>query len=118
MFAGKDFNTCQKLPAGKRVAKLNLKPDSDLVDLVAWISSITCRQFVLPGTIAAGGKKVTIVAPGLMTREEAYRAFLNALEAIGLTVVRTGKFLTIIETAKAKSASVPVYDFDGRPLDR
>lgn len=118
MFAGKDFNTCQKLPAGKRVVKLNLKPDSDLVDLIAWISSITCRQFVLPGTIAAGGKKITIVAPALMTREEAYRAFLNALDAIGLTVVRTGKFLTVIESAKAKSASVPVYDFDGRSLDR
>ena len=118
LIGDKDFNSCKKFPSGKRIVKLNLKPDTELGDLIGWISSITCKQFVMPGSIAGGGKKITIVAPGLMTRDEAYRAFLNALESIGLTVVRTGKFLTIIETAKAKSASIPVYDFDGRNLDR
>ena len=31
------FNTCQKIPRGKRAVKLNLKPEVELPELVAWI---------------------------------------------------------------------------------
>ncbi|HEX4406888.1 MAG TPA: type II secretion system secretin GspD [Polyangia bacterium] len=108
----KEFNTCKKFPAGKRVVKLNMKPDTELGDLLAWISSITCKQFLLPGTIPANSKKVTIIAPQLITPEEAYRLFLAALDSVGLTVEPDGKFLRIIETLRAKSTSIPVYGVD------
>jgi general secretion pathway protein D len=99
----KDFNTCKKFPPGKRIVKLNLKPDTELGDLIAWISSITCKQFLLPGTIPANSKKVTVVAPELITPEEAYRLFLGALDSSGLTVEHSGKFERIVETAKIKT---------------
>jgi hypothetical protein len=107
-------DSCRRFPAGKRIVKLNLKPDTDLDDLVAWISSITCKQFILPGTISSTGKKVTIFAPQLITPEEAYRLFLDALDSVGLTVERTGRFMQIIETSKAKSSAIPFYGSDGR----
>jgi general secretion pathway protein D len=110
----KEFNSCKKFPAGKRVVKLNLKPDTELGDLLSWISSITCKQFLLPGTIPANSKKVTIIAPQLITPEEAYRLFLGALDSVGLTVEPSGKFLRIIETLRAKSTSIPVYGIDGQ----
>jgi len=110
-----EFNTCKKIPPGKRIVKMNLKPDAELADLIAWISTITCKPFVLPGHLTAAGKKITIVAPNLMTRDEAYASFLNALDSIGLTVERSSGYLRIIETSKAKSASLPVYGFDGQP---
>ena len=78
--APSDQGTCRKLPAGKRVVKLSLKPDTEIGDLLAWISSITCKQFVLPGSIDARSKKVTIIAPQLITADEAYRLFLDAME--------------------------------------
>ena len=105
----KDFNTCKKFPAGKRIVKLNLKPDTELGDLIAWISSITCKQFLLPGTIPGNSKKVTVVAPELITPEEAYHLFLGALDSVGLTVQQEGKFFRIIETVKAKTSSIPLY---------
>jgi general secretion pathway protein D len=108
----KDYNSCKKFPAGKRIVKLNLKPDTELGDLISWISSITCKQFLLPGTIPANSKKVTIVAPELITPEEAYRLFLGALDSVGLTVQPSGKVLRIIETVKAKSAPIPLYGED------
>lgn len=111
-----EFNTCRKVPSGKRVVKMNLKPDAELPDLIAWISSITCKAFVLPGGMGAG-KKITIVAPSVMTKEEAYASFLNALDSIGLTIEKSSGYLRIIETSKAKSSSLPVYDFDGRPTE-
>jgi general secretion pathway protein D len=108
----KDFNSCKKFPSGKRIVKLNLKPDTELGDLISWISSITCKQFLLPGTIPSNSKKVTIVAPELITPEEAYRLFLGALDSVGLTVQPSGKVLRIIETVKAKSGPIPLYGED------
>jgi type II secretory pathway component GspD/PulD (secretin) len=109
------FNTCQKIPRGKRVVKMNLKPDIELTELIAWISSITCKSFVLPGHLSGGGKKVTIVSQGPMTKDEAFAAFLTALDTLGLTVERGQGYLRIIETAKAKTSSTPVFGFDGQP---
>jgi hypothetical protein len=102
--------------AGARIVRMNLKPDADLDDLIAWISPITCKQFIVPATIAPGSKKVTLIAPGLLTREEAYGAFLKALDSVGLAVSPVGRFLKIIEASKAKTSPIPVYGFDGREL--
>jgi general secretion pathway protein D len=106
--AEKEAGGCRKLPAGKRIVKLTLKPETELGDLIAWISSITCKQFIVPGTIPVG-KKVTIFSPQLITANEAYRLFLSALDTVGLTVYPSGTFLRVIETTKAKSSPIPVY---------
>ena len=87
--------------------KLNLKPETEVADLVAWISAITCKQFVVPD-LPASHAKVTIVAPSLITPREAYRLFLEALDSVGLTVLPGGPFLRIIESAKAKTYPIPV----------
>jgi general secretion pathway protein D len=100
-------NTCRKLPAGKRIVRLNLKPDTSVTDLVGWISTVTCTPFIVPSSIGAEGKKVTIVSPTLITPEEAYRLFLGALDSVGLTVYPTGKFQRVIEAPKAKTSPVP-----------
>ena len=102
-------SACTRLPAGKRIVKLNLKPDTEIADLVAWISSITCKQFVLPD-LPASHAKVTIVAPSLITSGEAYRLFLDALDSVGLTVYPSGPFLRIVETSKVKTCPIPVID--------
>jgi hypothetical protein len=106
-------SACSKLPAGKRIVKLNLKPETEIADLVGWISSITCKQFVLPD-VPASHAKVTIVAPSLITSGEAYRLFLEALDSVGLTVYPSGAFFRIIESGKAKSYPIPVVGIDDR----
>ena len=92
--------------------KLNLKPETEVADLVAWISSITCKQFVLPD-VPASHAKVTIVAPSLITSGEAYLLFLDALDSVGLTVYPAGPFLRIVESAKAKTYPIPVIGLGG-----
>lgn len=118
VFVDQDFNSCRKLPGRKRLVKVNLKPDTDVDDLIAWISSITCREFVWSETIAAHNKKVTIVAPLLMTPRQAFDLFLDALDSIGLTVEPSGTFWRVIETHKVKSTPIPLYGWDGRRLTR
>ena len=107
-------DSCRKLSPGKRL-KLNLKPNTDLVDLVSWISSITCKQFILPGGITAQSRTVTIVSPQPITVAEAYKLFLDALDSVGFTVYASGKVLRVIETSKVKSVAIPLYiDKDGQ----
>ncbi len=113
----KEFNSCKKLPAGKRIVKLNLKPDTELLDLIGWISSITCSQFLV--SVPLTGKKVTVIAPQLITPEEAYRLFYAALESVGYTVEPSGKFLRIIESARARFTTLPFVGANDRvPHDK
>jgi len=111
----KEFNSCRKLPGQRRIVKLNLKPETALNELVSWISSITCTQFLIPGTTVLSGKKVTIVSPKLITPSEAYRLFLAAIESVGLTVEPIGGFLRIVETNRARFTQLPFLK-DGAPL--
>ena len=101
-------DSCRRLPEGKRL-RLNLKPNTPLIDLVSWISAITCKQFVVPGELPSQSKTVTIVAPQPITVAEAYDLFLGALDAVGLTVYRSENVLRVVETSKIKSAPIPVY---------
>jgi hypothetical protein len=105
--AAPSVSHCRKLPAGKRVVRLNLKPNTDVVDLVAWISSITCKQFLLPSGLGAG-KTVTVLSPQLITAGEAYQLFLDALDSVGLTVYSSGEFLRVIDVGDAKKSPIPV----------
>jgi type II secretory pathway component GspD/PulD (secretin) len=107
-------DTCRKLPPGKRLVKLTLKPETDIGDLISWISSVTCAQFVVPGSIDVRSKKVTIIAPTPITAAEAYQLFLDALDSVDLTVVRTGRFLRVVETTKAKTQPIPFFVGDSR----
>ena len=113
----KEFNSCKKLPPGKRIVKLNLKPETDVIDLIGWISSITCSQFLV--SIPLQGKKITVIAPQLITPEEAYRLFYAALESVGLTVEPSGKFLRIVESNRARFSTLPFVGANERvPHDK
>ena len=110
----KEFSECQRYPRNKKVL-INLKPDTEMMELIGWIKSISCRPFILPSNIRQG--KVTIIAPELVTAEEAYRIFLSALESMGMTVQPQGQVLKIIESNRARESSIPVYA-PGDPVPR
>jgi len=110
-------DSCRRLPAGKRL-RLNLKPNTELVDLISWISAITCKHFVVPGTIPSQGKTVTIIAPQPITAAEAYDLFLDALDSVGFTVYSSGRVLRVIETSKIRSVPIP-FEIDRKaPADQ
>ncbi len=95
---------------------VTFKPETELKDLVAWVMGFTCKNFILDPRIVSTGKKVTVIAPLKMSQQEAYRVFLVALSTMGLTVVPKGNMLRIVESATAKSETVPIYK-KGIPAD-
>jgi general secretion pathway protein D len=101
-----EFNSCRRYPAHRRV-KFTLKPGSDLKDLVAWISQMTCKKFIVAETLRA--QKVTVISPTAVTAGEAYRAFLSALEVMGLTVVPAGRYLKVVQGNWAIQSPIKTY---------
>ncbi|MDQ3366068.1 MAG: hypothetical protein M3680_11640, partial [Myxococcota bacterium] len=96
---------------GKRTGPIavTFKPETELKDLITWVMGFTCRNFILDPRIVSTGKKVTVIAPLKMSQAEAYNVFLAALSTMGLTVVPKGNVMRIVESATAKSETVPIY---------
>jgi general secretion pathway protein D len=113
--AGEDdtLYSCKKKTGNVAVT---FKPETELKDLIAWVMGFTCKNFILDPRIVSTGKKVTVIAPLKMSQTEAYRVFLVALSTMGLTVVPKGNILRIVESATAKSETVPIFK-KGTPAD-
>ncbi|MCB0327594.1 MAG: type II secretion system secretin GspD [Bdellovibrionales bacterium] len=79
--------------------------DVEIKDIVKSISEITGKNFIFDEK-ARG--KVTIVSPNSVTVDEAYQAFISALEMKGLTTVQVGKNLKIVRSTDAKAEAIPV----------
>lgn len=87
---------------------VTFKPETELKDLITWVMGFTCKNFMLDPRIVSTGKKVTVIAPNKMSAREAYNVFLAALSTMGLTVVPKGNIMRIVESATARSETVPI----------
>jgi general secretion pathway protein D len=88
---------------------VTLKPETEVRDLVTWVMSFTCKNFVLDPRIVSTGRKVSVIAPTVMSADDAYRMFLVVISTIGLTVVSKGNVMRVVEAAAAKKEALPIY---------
>ncbi len=88
---------------------ITFKPEMEIRELVTWAVGFTCKKFIFETRTVSPGKKVTIIAPQKLSREDAYQVFLAGLETVGLTVVPKGAALSIVDAQGAKKESVPIY---------
>ena len=95
---------CKRKPTAVQV---NLKPEIEVKELIAWAVGFTCKQIVYDARIITG-RKVTVIAPGPQTPEEAYKLFETALHTIGYAAVKKGKTLRIIDAPSAVTETVPL----------
>ncbi len=98
----------------------SFKLDFDKVDidkLVQVISDLTGRLFILPENIRG---KITIIGPEHgtvgVTADEAYAAFLSALDSNGLTLYPVGRFLKIVEKRSGKQSNIPTLLEEDAPF--
>lgn len=108
-----DYLELDSAVKGLEVKNFDL-PDKDLKDVVTLISKWTGKNFILDSKVRG---KITIIGPSQVSLQEAYQAFLSALDANGLTTVQAGKFIRIIESAEARRAPVQTYSGDYAPND-
>jgi type II secretory pathway component GspD/PulD (secretin) len=98
---------CRPMSARAKI-KVNLKPDTEVADLVTWYSRLTCTPLLVSSGTPTAGKKVTLMTPTSMTRAQLDHLFLSALDSVGLTLEADGKFLYVIDAAKARHSNTPV----------
>jgi general secretion pathway protein D len=82
-------------------------PDVDLRDLVDVMSELTGKNFIVDPSVKS--KRITIIARSPITVAQAYKAFLSALAVNGITVVKSGAFLKIINSKDALKDSLEIY---------
>ena len=90
----------------------------DIALLVKFISDLTGKNFVLDQRV---NSKVTIISPGKITINEAYRVFESVLEVYGYTTVQTGSVVKIIPMTDARTKNIEtrlMEESGGIPDDR
>ncbi len=81
--------------------------DEELRDVIKQISKATGRNFIIDDKVKG---KVTILSERMMTKEEAYQAFLSALEMANFTTVTgPGGIIKIIGRKDAQKSPIPTY---------
>jgi general secretion pathway protein D len=88
-------------------------PNAELKDIIKAIAKLTNKNFILDNTIQ--NRRITIVSPVPVTKQEAYYAFLSSLYTNNLTIVSIGKFLKVIEAKAAIQSNTRVFVGDYAP---
>src|SRR5690606_21397046 len=104
-------DTTQRRTSARQQGRFQLDFNkAEITDVVQTISDFTGRLFIVPDNVRG---KITIVGPedgtGLVTADEAYAAFLSALEANNWTVYPVGAYLKLVEKRGAANANVWTY---------
>ena len=78
------------------------------------VSDATCKTFILSENVRG---KISMIGPENghteLDADQFYAAFLAALDANGLAVVPSGRFMRIVEKQRAKGAPIPFVADDG-----
>lgn len=96
----------QKAAPAEEMVYLNVQ-DQDIKDVIRQISKATRKNFIIDDKVRG---KITILSEKMMTKEEAYQAFLSALEVAGYTVV-TGPagIIKIVSLKDALGSPIPIH---------
>jgi general secretion pathway protein D len=78
--------------------------DVDLTVLIKFISELTGKNFILDEKIK--GKKVTVISPTKISKDEAYKVFESILDIKGLATVPAGTVIKIVPTKDAMAKSL------------
>lgn len=78
-----------------------------ITDIVKLISEITQKNFIIAEKVK--GQQLTIMCPKAVTQDEAYKAFLSALEANDITLVKAGAFYKLIQSQDAAKNPIPTF---------
>ncbi len=99
--SARSAGTCEPME-GKFLLAFN---KAEILDLLEQASRWTCRNFAYTEEVVRG--KITLLSKTPVTAEEAYAAFLAALNTNGIAMYQTGKYWKLVRIADAKKVPIP-----------
>jgi general secretion pathway protein D len=94
------------VPEGQELVNIDFPEPTDIKDIIRAVSLWTGKNVILGRDVNG---KVQMISPRKVTKEEAYQAFLSALNLLGLTTVETGKVIKILPTRSAVKGNLKTF---------
>jgi general secretion pathway protein D len=96
----------EAIPSGQDLVNIDFPEPTEIKDIVKAVALWTGKNVILDKQVAG---KVQIISPRRVTKEEAYQAFLSALNLSGFTTVETGKMMKILPVRTAVKGNLKTY---------
>lgn len=94
------------VPPGQELVAIDFPEPTDIKDIIRAVSLWTGKNVILGRDVSGN---VQMISPKKVTKEEAYQAFLSALNLLGLTTVETGKVIKILPVRTAVKGNLETY---------
>ena len=102
----------EALPQGEELVNIDFPEPTEIKDIIKAVALWTGKNVILDRQVTG---KVQIISPRKVTKEEAYQAFLSALNILGLTTVETGRVIKIMPIRTAVKGNLK--DFSRCKMD-
>ncbi len=96
----------EALPQGEDLVNIDFPEPTEIKDIIKAVALWTGKNVILDRQVTG---KVQIISPRKVTKEEAYQAFLSALNILGLTTVETGRVIKIMPIRTAVKGNLKTY---------
>ncbi len=97
----------EAVPPGQELVSIHFPEPTEIKDIIKAVSIWTGKNVILGDQGIKG--KVQIISPRSVTKEEAYQAFLSALNLLKLTTVETGKVVKIMPIMDAVKGNLKTF---------
>lgn len=94
------------IAAGQDLVNIDFPEPTEIKDIIKAVALWTGKNVILDRNVNG---KVQIISPRKVTKEEAYQAFLSALNLLGLTTVETGKVIKIMPVRTAVKGNLKTF---------
>jgi general secretion pathway protein D len=101
-----DKKGADAVPAGQELVNMDFPEKTEIRDIVRAVALWTGKNVILDNNVSG---KIQIISPRRVTKEEAYQAFLSALNVLRLTTVETGKILKIVPISTAVRGNLRTF---------
>ena len=95
-----------QVPAGQELVNIDFPEPTDIKDIIRAVALWTEKNVILGKGVSG---KVQMISPRKVTKEEAYQAFLSALNVLKLTTVETGRVIKIMPIRNALKGNLEIY---------
>ncbi len=98
--------TADEIPEGQELVNIDFPEETKIKDIIKAVSLWTGKNVIMGRDVNGS---VQIISPKKVTKEEAYQAFLSALNMIGLTTVETGRVIKILPVRSAAKSNLKTF---------